>query len=359
MVELDIAKSSTTDLDTQVDDYSVSPNALDYAGEQKETYWYFSDATKNFGYYKTIPELKKAIDALAIWTAGKGFEVESNLDKVILEKIEGWGEDTIQAILMNMIVVKKVVGDAFAEVIRNNNGTLVNIKPISPERVRLVIDPQGRIKRYDVMNKNRKWTAFDTADILHLCNDRIADEIHGTSVIDACKWVIDARNEALTDERMIKHRELALGVLYVDTENTTKRDAIKTQYAQAVKKGEVLVLPKDTAELRDSGINPKDRLNWIQYLENFFYQAVGVPRVIATSENYTEAASKVGFLTFEPIYTSEQTLLEADLWAQLAIRIKFNRPPSLSGMMKESEDKNTGQTSIQPNEVTATAGRVE
>jgi len=78
---------------------------------------------------------------------------------------------------------------------------------------------------------------------------------------------------------------------------------------------------------------------------------------MATSEGFTEAGGKVGFLTFEPIYTNEQTLLEADLRAQLAIEIKFNRPPSLSGVVSEDEEKNTGQLGIQPKDSEATITR--
>lgn len=356
MAIYDLSHASTTSLNTDLEDYSVDANALDYVSSEKETYWTFDEATKNFGYYKEIPELKAAIDALAIWTVGKGYEVDSPLDKVILEHIKGWGQDTFQSILQSMIVIKKIVGDAFCEIIKKGD-VLVNLKPISPERVRLVISPNGLIKRYDIMKKDGSYQPLDINRVFHLCNDRVADEIHGTSIIDSCKWVIDARHEALNDERKIKHRELALGVLYVDTDNVTKRNEIIKQYGEAVKNGEVLVLPKDVAELKDTGIAPKDRLAWIQYLENFFYQAVKVPRVIATSENYTEAASKVGYLTFEPIYTSEQKLLEAEIWNQLAIKIKFNRPASLGGLMEENEEKNTGQIGFQPKDTQATIGR--
>jgi hypothetical protein len=86
---------------------------------------------------------------------------------------------------------------------------------------------------------------------------------------------------------------------------------------------------------------------------------VGVPKAIANTADFTEAASKVGYMTFEPVYVEEQTLMEQDILKQLGLRVKFNRPPSLGGMMSEDEAKNTGQLSIQPNEVTATAGRNE
>jgi hypothetical protein len=51
--------------------------------------------------------------------------------------------------------------------------------------------------------------------------------------------------------------------------------------------------------------------------------------------------------------------MEADIWAKLFLKIKFNRPPSLGGFMQDSEEKNTGQTGFQANEMTPTAGRNE
>ena len=130
---------------------------------------------------------------------------------------------------------------------------------------------------------------------------------------------------------------------------------ISNNYLQKIK-GESLTRE---AQLEDSKVSPKDRLSWIQYLENFFYQIVKIPRAIVNSADYSEAASKVGYMTFEPIYTREQTLLEADIWSKLGLRIKFNRPPSLHGVVAEDEEKNVGQTGFQASEMMATAGRVE
>lgn len=357
MAELNISNATTTNLSGTVQNYSVGAQALDFAGAGEETFWYFKDATKNFGYAKSIPEIFSGLKALTIWTAGKGYEVQPGdmRTKQILEHIDGWGEDTFQQIMQNHIFVKKAIGDAFAEVIREDNeefGKLINLKPISPERMRTVVNPKGRISGYDVLQSSGEWKRMKKWQIFHSCNDRIADEIHGNSVIDICKWIIDAIHEALADDRMIKHRDLAMGILYADTSNTTKLNDLKARYADAIKKGEVLVLPKNTAELRDSGVKPSDRIAWIQLLKSYLYEVLGVPKIIATSEGYTEAGGKVGFLTFEPTYTNEQTLLEQDLWNQLGIKITFNRPPSLSSFMQESEGKNTGQVSIQQNELT-------
>lgn len=354
MAELDMASSSTTDLSTAVDDYSVSAKTPD---AENDGWWAFSNSKEYLGYYKSIPELKKSIDSLAIWTVGKGY-LSSSLDAPVLEHVMGYGEDTIVSVLWNLIVQKKVFGDAFAEIVED--GTLINLKPLFTGDMRVHVNDKGIIDKYEHTNTKGEVKTFQPEEIFHISNDRIANEIHGTSVIEACKWVIDARNEAMADTRKIMHRDLAMGVLEVDSDNDAKISSIISKYGDAVKNGEVLVLPKGVAELKDSPVrNHADRLTWIQYLENFFYQAVGIPKVIANSSDFSEASSKVGYMTFEPVYTFEQTLLEADLWNQLQIRIKFNRPPSLSSTMQESEAKNTGQTGFQQNEVTASAVKNE
>ena len=360
MAEYDMSNATNTDLKGTVEDYSVDHSTPDQTSDhQKETYYDYPDSAEYLGYYKTIPELKKAIDALATWTVGKGLKSD-NSTKVKIEGLRGWGEDSFQSILWNLQVQKKVFGDAFAEIIRNENGTLINIKPLYPGNMRVVVNGEGMITRYEhrTRGKNGKAEPFKPEEILHLVNDRIANEIHGVSAIEACKWVIDARNEAMDDWKRISHRS-TIRVMYIDESDEATLDRVNSEYATAIKNGELLVIPakKGDVDFEDLQLPPVEAfMRWIQYLENFFYQAVGVPRVIANPEG-TEASSKVGYLTFEPIYTKEQTDLEADLWAQVAIKVKFNRPPSLSGVMQQDEEKNTGQTGFQPNDVEASIER--
>ena len=355
MADLDVEQTQVTNLTNTVEDFMVDSQSLD-AATHDETPWDFPNASRNIGYYKEIPELKKAIDSLAIWTTGKGWT--SEIDEPTLNRLTGSGEQTFQNIMWNMIVMKKVIGDSFAEIIRNSKGTtLINLRPISAERMRVIYNEDGVIKRYEVKKTDKTWEKFQPENILHLSNDRVGDEIHGTSVIDACKWVIDARNESLSDARIVFHRNaFPARIIEVDSEDPDKINAVIKQYENAIKKGEVIVVPKGTVTVTDSTITIQDPIAWISYLENFFYQAVGIPRVIATSEGFTEAGGKIGFLTFEPIYTAEQKMLEADIWNQLAIRVKFNRPPSLDKPMQEEEQKNAGQVGFQSNDVTAGVG---
>lgn len=353
MVDYNVEKTSRTDLTNAVNNYVVEDYNLDSPEGYGETYHDFPNSSEYLSYYKNIPELKKAIDAFAIWTVGKGYEV-SSFRKAILRRITGWGEDSFKSILKNLVRVKKYQGDAFAEIVRDDNGELLNLKPLATQDMRVVVDDKGIIKRYEQLDRNNPKSIlnkFKPEEILHLCNDRVENEVHGTSVIEACKWVINARNEAMSDYRKVLHRNVVpVRVIEVDTDDPDRRDHLIAEYEQQIAKGEVLVIPKGTVEIKDNSITIQDPTTWIKYLENFFYQAVGIPRVIATSLDYTEAGSKIGYLTFEPIYTDEQKELEEDLLNQVGISIKFTKPPSLQDKIQSDEEKNTGQTSLQDKE---------
>lgn len=360
MPELDIAKTTTPET---FDDYSVDSVVPDSPSEDsKETYYDITNFPAWFGNYKKIAKIKKAIDGYATWILGKGYEAHTSFIP-ILENIRGWGEDTFQSILWNAIVMKKVCGDSFTEIIRNERGTLINLKPLNPYKMRIVVDSKGLIKRYEYHHSSKKdgaYKEFKPHEILHLCNNRVTDEIHGVSDVEAVEWIVEAQEEAMKDYRKILHRNGIARVIYVDTDDTTKINTLKTQWKDALDKGDVLILPKGTTEVQDSSSAVQDPLNWVKYLDNLFYMSIGVPRVIlGGSEEFTEASSKIGYLTFEQIYLREQTELEADLWNQLAVRVKFNKPASIKNELLQSEQKNTGQTGIQPTETTATLTRNE
>jgi len=363
MAEHDITQTTYTSMDTRVTDYSVTPMTIDAAGEQKETYWDNFKWSQYLGYYKTIPELKSAINALATWILGQGYDTDTR-NRVILENITGWGEDTFTSILWNMIVTKKVAGDSFAEIIRDEKtGILLNLKPLGPESVRIVCNRKGKIIRYEQRSKTgtkEPKRTFRPEEILHLCNDRIADEIHGTSIIEACQWVIDARNEAMSDYRRILHRS-SIRIMYVDEDDKTRLADLKRDYAEAIKKGELLLLPGKKEQYPIEDLNPpapETFLGPIRYYEGFFYQALGVPKVIlgGTAEN-TEASAKISVVVYEPTFIREITELEMDIWNQLGIRITIKKQPSLMDNMQDLESKNQAQVGFQPNDTIAGRGK--
>ena len=61
-------------------------------------------------YLKTIPELQATIDAKATWTVGKGYTADP-ITTLILDRINGWGKDTFNTILENIIRTYNIGGD--------------------------------------------------------------------------------------------------------------------------------------------------------------------------------------------------------------------------------------------------------
>lgn len=360
MGQLDLTKSTT--IDPGKPDFEVEQAGLDEPQDQKESTYMNTEWPNQLGAWegeKNIPELRGAIKAMSTYVAGLGFTTESTKDQVILEGITGWGEDNFTSIMMNLLNVSMFGRDAYAEIIRNDKtGTLINLMPLNTGRMRHVLNREGRLIRYEYLQSNGKFKSFIPERIFHICNDRIANQMRGTSFTEIAQWITDAKQEAMRDWRRISHLS-SIRIMYVDEDDTTRLNKVNAEYAAGIKNGSVMVITgkKDEVGFEDLVLPPVEAfMTWIRYLENYYYQIVGVPRVIATAEDLTEAASKVGTLNFEPFYTHRQHILEADIWNQLGIRIKFNRPPSLSNNLQQDQAKD-GPNAFQPNDIQAGVGK--
>ena len=359
MAQFDLQGTTTTQTNSVVKDFSVTSQHIDEADGNQENFYDNEGYTDNLSYFKTIPEYNSSTKALARWAFMRGYTTDKKTESR-LESIKGWGEEGFLDIIRSAFISAKFHGDSYTEVIRNKKGTLLNLKRLNPRNMRTVTNKKGIIIRYEEIDKAgaKARRTYHPNRILHLVNDRVDNENHGTPSYAAAKWAIDARNEAMSDKRRVHHRS-TIRVIEVEADNTTDTNKLRAEYAEAIKNGEVLLVPKGTTGFPNAPITFLDTQQWIQYLEGFIYQALGVPQAIANTKDFTEAASKVGYMTFEPVYVEEQVKMESDLWNQLAIKIKFMRPPSLAGTMQEDEAKNTGQVSIQPNETQVGVNRNE
>ncbi len=346
----DLDRATTTDFTNQVPDFIVEAMSLDIASSDGgETFVYYQKAQENYGYQFNHPQVASPLNAICTWAFRQGWTTEDKEMEIILSKIDGNGKENFENIIWNHGNIKLGHGDSFCDIIRSEKGVLVNLINISPERVKTVyVGP--RIKRYEIWD-GTKWVKKGVNEILHSFNKKLGDSNIGTGFIQSNKNVNDAMIEAFEDERLIKHRDKALGIAYYETNNAGKIAFANKQIEKAVKNGEMLGLPKDTAKIEPyPSKSSEDRQNWLQYVENLGYQTGGVPRSVVTSDGTSEVGGINGHLIFEPIYGAEQLDMENDLWNQLGVKIKFNRPPSLAPKTKENAEKNTGQTSIQPAE---------
>jgi hypothetical protein len=254
---------------------------------------------------------------------GKGFKADE-ITTMLLDTIKGWGKDTFNTILENMIRTYHIGGDSFAEIIRDNEGNLINLKPLDPSIMKIVANRQGVIIRYEQISKVKKPDKkFKIEKILHLARNRVADEIHGVSMISNLEENILRRNEAMSDMRILMHRHVKpMRIWKLDTDNTAKISGFKSMVDKATEDAENIYIPQDAVEHEivtvpaNASLNP---LPWIQLLNSQFF-------------------------------------IEEQILGQLNILIELEFPASLENELLSDKAKD-GAENIQPNETTAGAGQ--
>ncbi len=351
MAQTYITKSDYSDYSTTVKDFSVDVKVTDSAGGQKEYEYTCSKAGQYLGYYKSIPELKIAIDTKATWTIGKGY-LSDEVTQLLLMTIKGTGKETFNAILESMIRDYNIYGDAYAEKIYEGK-RLVNIKKLDPASMKIVYNEKGLVKEFKY-SKGGNEIKFQPEDIFHLSKNRISDEVHGVSIIDSCEWIILARNEAMADFKKLLHRNVyPMRVWHLDTDIETEITEFMGKVAQAKYKGEDMFVPKGNvaSELatvsQNSSLNP---LPWIQLLNQYFFQAVGVPQIIiGGSQELTQTAAQIAYLAFEQTIEEEQLYIEEQVLSQLNLQINLEFPASLQNNLI-SDNRKDGTQAQQMNQ---------
>ncbi len=358
MVETKIPSAVASDLTNAMTDFSVDTAVTDGVADQKETTFTNEQWPTQFGYYKNIPELQAVIDAKATWTVGKGFKADPEVT-LILDGIKGWGKDTFNTILENMLRTMHIAGDSYAEIIRNKDGELINLKPLDPQSIMIVVGRPGVIKRYEQISKvkipNKK---FKPDKIFHLCRNRVADNIHGTSMVDVLVNTILRINEAKDDWKRVLHRNVdPLWVFHLDTDNTAEIAAFKAKHDAARASGENMYIPKDVVVPEVIATAPNATLSplpWIEAETDKFYQMSGVPRfVVGGLGGITEAAVKIGYLAYQQNIEEDQLFTEEQVGIQLGVGIELEFPASLENELLSDKAKDATSGASQPNETQA------
>jgi hypothetical protein len=310
---------------------------------------------KDYGYYLQIPEFKTAIDAKATWTLGAGFEADEQT-LIAISMINGNGKDSFNSILKNMIKCKTISQDSFAEVIRDKDGVLINLKPLDPSSMIIVQNGRGRIVRYEQRSKHSKANKrFSPEQVFHLSHERMADEVHGTRIIPSLEPLILMRNEAMNDWKKVLHRNVQpLWIFHLDTDDASQIASFKAKMDNARRDGENMYIPKGAVvpELVSTATNASlNPLAWINQLNDYFFQAVMVPQIIiGNAKEFTDASGKIVYLSYEQSVKAEQLYIEEQVLAQLNLEIQLTFPASLQNELISSRESDPNLQASQPND---------
>jgi uncharacterized Zn finger protein len=352
MATMNISNTAQSNYRGVVTDVTVPGMTVDSPSGQEETTYQNSDWGKWWGYFNQIPDLKSAITLKSTWVVGKGYSCD-DYAKVIFDYISGWGKDSFQDIMFNLDITRRIGGDAFAEIIRDEKtGTLLNLKPLNPSTVKIIVNKKGIIKRYEVTAPSGETIKFQPKEIFHISNNRLADQIHGISDIAAVEEVIKADNELFVDTKKIMHCQARPLILWkLKTDDSTKIAAFVRKVELARKLSEDLIIPDDENIISHDVIQVSPNpmiIAWHDTLRNKFYRNIGLPQIVpGAGGSSTESESKVIYLAFEQIVQKEQLEWENAIWNQLQLRIKLTPPTSMSEQLQSDEGKDAGyQTAL-------------
>lgn len=365
MPDTKIDSAVSSDLTNKMVDFSVDTASTDGIFEQPESKWQEENWEKYFGYYtdEKIPEITSVIDALATWTVGKGFKTLFDETELILNSINGFGFDTFNTILENAMRTMQIGGNFYAEIIRDKDGNLINLKPLDPSVMVHITGRNGMIKRFEQTQKTKDTPPkrFSRNKIFYLCRNRVADEIHGRGIIAKLKRIMDMKNEAMDDWRRVLHWNVdPRWIFHLDFDDPVEVAAFVAKNDAAKAKGENMYIPKDAVIPEVLGVAPNASLNplpWIAELDNKFYEAARVPKIIVGGAGgLTEAAVKIAYLAFQQTIEEEQLYIEEQVLLQLGIIIELEFPASLENELLSDNKKDKENGAVQQNDITAGSG---
>lgn len=365
-----IGSAEVGNMTDNVDTFDIGTATTDGPSDQKETTYINNDFGKQLKYFNTIPELNSTIRTRANWVIGKGVQAPKE-DMAIMDKWRGFGKDTKNTLIQNMVMVAYAGGDFYAEIIRSGGkfrelfawfgivkaGKPINLKPLDNSSIKTVVNGQGMLERYEQVSKNagKKDRRIKSHNMFHLPKDRFADNMHGTSIIPAIEGIIDARAEAMADQRTVFHRYVKpLWIWALDTDDPTKIADFKAKADATVNNSENIYIPKGAAEAERVSVpqfSTLDPLPYIQDLTDYFYQATNTPAVIVgTTKGANEASAKVVFLGYEQSVRVDQLWIMDNFKTQLGLDITLEFPTPIEGELMEDQSKDKQTKAVKQNE---------
>jgi len=167
----------------------------------------------------------------------------------------------------------------------------------------------------------------------------------------------------MADRRRVMHRNVApMIIFHLDTDDTTEIAKFKKTQDAAYGKNELMYVPKGAIvpEIINTANAIVDATTWIETLNDYFYETVGVPKiVIGNSKNFTDASSKMVYLTWEQRVKTGQRYVDGQVLGQLNMVIALVKPALLENEILAAKPiaEERGEEPIEPaaqaNDVTA------
>ena len=297
---------------------------------------YEADFLKWKGFYDDIPALRSVINSVADATTAS-WKTRGQNNKTlrdVLDNIEGNGKETFKTLMCNAVKTSMVCGDAFFEIITNDDLGVENIVQLPPNNIRVIIR-NGRIKKYEEITAptGENISKWKPQEIFHYVNNPIGAMIHGTSDIEPLQTLLVDLKQIQDDMSKYYHNYSSpLEVVEYDSDDDTEIEEFKQSYiAGRHVRPKQIFLTKDLAKVEM--ISPQGHLDpatWHRIIIEQMLASMRVPDLaLGTGTVNSEESARMKYSGFRQLVRMKQQLLEEQLQRQLFPQIFPENTPTI------------------------------
>lgn len=304
----------------------------------QKDYEYSSEFLKWMGYVQKIPLLGSILNAnvdavVASWRC-KGEHASEMAD--ILDRMVGNGKENYPAIMKNMLMISKIGGDSYAEIIYSGNdpkeGDIEDLRILNPDNIKQNIK-NGRIKSYEERDGDGKWVP---EGIFHLAYGRIGSAPHGRSTIEPMNNLLIHFMQVQDDMSRIFHRYIKpMNVFRFKTNSTAEISSWMGEFRKqmAVTESDIGI-PDDLVSTIDRVSVPQgsslDPGQWHNTLIHQFLMSNRVSEnILGVSTQNSEESAKMSMSGFSQLVRSDQKFLAWNNRQQLFVQQYPNNTPKI------------------------------
>lgn len=281
----------------------------------QKDYEYSSEFCKWMGFVEKIPLLGSILNAnvdadVASWRC-KGEHASEMAD--ILDGMVGNGKENFPAIMKNMLMISKIGGDSYAEIIYEGNdpknGDIEDLKILNPDNIKQVVK-NGVITKYAERDGGNSWVP---EGIFHLAFNRIGSAPHGRSMIEPMNNLLIHFMQVQDDMSRLFHRYIKpMNVFRFKTNSDVEINKWMTEFRHQASVSESDIgIPDDLVSTIDRVSLPQgsslDPSQWHSTLINQFLMSSRVSEnILGIGTQNSEESARMQMAGFAQLVRSDQ-----------------------------------------------------
>lgn len=283
-----------------------------------------SDYLTWLGFVNKIPLLRSIINANAdsVTASWQTYGDHAEQMAKILDNFEGTGKETFKQIIHKLFRQAKTGGNAYAEVVTNDDGEVLNLIPLPPQNVKVIFQ-KGIIKKYEETEDGER---FQPEEIFHLAYNPWGAQHWGTGVVEPMQNLLIDLLQVQDDMAKIYHRYIKpIHVVEFDSDDSTQIDAFKTEWAKLKNIPEAdIIVPKGLVSVTRASIPQFSTLDPAQWHRILVDQILMSSRVsenlLGIGTQNSEESARMQMAGFNQMVRMDQKWLEENLRRQLFVQ---------------------------------------